>query len=255
MYNEDRYPENTAPEYTSSGHILIRPEDNPDKIMDHIIAAGYDKESCLTLEFEPFFTARLMTAGFLIMSAWVQSGTSIILALEPMHHLSRSVLFFEDLHQSRSAGRVLSRYELRAGVSLGPIMKKCQAVHGSGWLTDPLIELMRKIKKLHIANIQPFSFGVYRNGDLKAGEFGIISGRRHGSGTRYTGGIYTSYSGYHDESSAGTVQMILTARWLRERGFAFWDLGMPLPYKETLGARVLTTEEFITIWRKAKETG
>jgi hypothetical protein len=43
--------------------------------------------------------------------------------------------------------------------------------------------------------------------------------------------------------------MVLTARWLRDNGFAFWDLGMPLPYKTDLGAVNLNTKEFVKIYR------
>jgi Leu/Phe-tRNA-protein transferase len=63
--------------------------------------------------------------------------------------------------------------------------------------------------------------------------------------------VYTSYSGYRDEDSAGTVQMLLTGRYLRDRGFAFWDLGMPLDYKDRLGAKNLSPEEFVELFRSA----
>jgi Leu/Phe-tRNA-protein transferase len=65
-------------------------------------------------------------------------------------------------------------------------------------------------------------------------------------------GIYTSYSGYTDEDSAGTVQMALTGRWLRDQGFAFWDLGMPLEYKDRLGAVNLDSRQFVELWRRGR---
>ncbi|MDR2467566.1 MAG: GNAT family N-acetyltransferase, partial [Spirochaetaceae bacterium] len=83
------------------------------------------------------------------------------------------------------------------------------------------------------------SFGLYCNGRLVAGDFGSITGR-----------IYTSYSGYYDENNAGTVQMIHTAHYLRDNGYAFWNLGMPLSYKSRLGAPTLSLEKFIPLWRK-----
>jgi Leu/Phe-tRNA-protein transferase len=84
------------------------------------------------------------------------------------------------------------------------------------------------------------SFALYRNGKLVAGEFGIK-----------TGGVYTSYSGYYDEKNAGTVQMILTTMYLQEQGFAFFDLGMPLDYKNMLGARDISPQEFVSHFRAA----
>jgi Leu/Phe-tRNA-protein transferase len=228
--------------YTPSGHILISPGDDPDRIMDEIVATGYDMESCLAPDFDPDFAARLIAAGFLVMSVRTKKGNSTVIIPEPMHHLNRSVLLFDELHESRSAKRLLSRYELKAGAAFDTIIEKCRITYGDAWLTRELIDLLLKVRKLKKPDARLFSFGVYREGKLRAGEFGTISGR-----------VYTSYSGYHDENSAGTVQMILTAHWLRENGFAFWDLGMPLPYKETLGARVLNIENFLRLWRKARK--
>ncbi|MDR0389278.1 MAG: leucyl-tRNA--protein transferase, partial [Spirochaetaceae bacterium] len=66
------------------------------------------------------------------------------------------------------------------------------------------------------------------------------------------GSVYTSYSGYHDESNAGKAQMVLTARWLKERGFAFWDLGMPMQYKNKLGAENIGLKRFLELFRRAR---
>ena len=90
--------------------------------------------------------------------------------------------------------------------------------------------------------MRPVSFALYREGVLAAGEFGMAAGR-----------VYKSYSGYFKEKNAGTVQMILTSRWLEENGFAFWDLGMPLPYKLTLGAREISRGTFIKAFWNARE--
>ncbi|MDR1278030.1 MAG: GNAT family N-acetyltransferase [Treponema sp.] len=227
--------------YTPSGHIFITPQDNPRRIIDHILETGYEKEECLALEFDPAFALGLMAEGFLLMSGPVGMDTSVITALVPKHHVLRSVLFFEDLHQSRSIKRFLPRYVLRADADFDLIIDKCIAVHGDGWLTEPLVNLIRAVRARHDPRTRPFSFGLYREGKLRAGEFGVISGR-----------VYTSYSGYYEESSAGTVQMILLSRWLKAHDFAFWDLGMPLDYKAKLGARLLNTADFMRIFREAR---
>jgi Leu/Phe-tRNA-protein transferase len=63
------------------------------------------------------------------------------------------------------------------------------------------------------------------------------------------GRVYTSYSGYHEEDCSGTAQMLLTGRYLRDKGFAFWDLGMPLDYKDRLGAKNVSPAEFVNLFR------
>jgi Leu/Phe-tRNA-protein transferase len=134
----------------------------------------------------------------------------------------------------------LPRYELSINTDFDLIFERCVAAHGNGWLTEPLFDVIKKIRQDKNNKIKPFSFGVYRNGKLAAGEFGIVAGK-----------VYTSYSGYHDEKSAGKVQMILTAHYLRDNNFAFWDLGMPLQYKLDLGATLVDTESFLKIFREA----
>lgn len=47
------------------------------------------------------------------------------------------------------------------------------------------------------------------------------------------------------------IQMAALARILERCGFAFWDLGMDIPYKRDLGARELEREAFLERYREA----
>ena len=244
--------------YTSTGYLLISPADNCHRIVDAMLATGYNEEFCVALDFSPGFVARLMEAGFLVMSMKIdeeetggKADENPAYILLPKLHLVRSALFFENLRIKRSIRRFLGRYELRPNADFDRILDRCVQVHGADWLTPPLVESVRRIRKnalaahppdrpppLPAARAYPTSFALYRDGKLAAGEFGIIVGR-----------VYTSYSGYYDEDNAGTVQLIHTARYLRERGFAFFDLGMPLDYKTDLGAVRISPEEFVRLFR------
>ncbi|MDR1429216.1 MAG: GNAT family N-acetyltransferase [Spirochaetaceae bacterium] len=224
--------------YIPSGLALVSPGDNLDAVLDAIVQNGYGAEFCLTFSLERSFIAELMRAGFLVMSEYIGPEDIII---EPMHHLVRSVLFLDRVHEGKTIQRFLPGYEFAFDRDFDRIITRCAEVHGDGWLTKPLTEAIRAVKALGKKEAMPASFGVYRGGELKAGEFGVISG-----------GVYTSYSGYHDESNAGKAQMVLTARWLREQGFAFWDLGMPLEYKNKLGAANVSLKKFLSLFRKAR---
>jgi Leu/Phe-tRNA-protein transferase len=243
--------------------ILISPKDDPHRIVDLMLKTGYAEEFCAAVSFDPPFIARLMDAGFLVMSASRGGGQYILL---PKLHLVRSVLFFDRLHVKKSVRRFLPRYELRFDGDFDRILDRCVAIHGDDWLTPPLVDAIRALRAKPQSGFAsefrggarfghdapalsaargrgdggpwPVSFGVYRDGELRAGEFGVVSGP-----------VYTSYSGYYDEDNAGTVQMILTARFLRDRGFAFFDLGMPLDYKYDLGAQDLSPRHFVELFR------
>jgi Leu/Phe-tRNA-protein transferase len=120
-------------------------------------------------------------------------------------------------------------------------MERCVEVHDDAWLTFPLRQVIGQIYAKPNLPVRPISFGVYREGTLKAGEFGILAGK-----------VYTSYSGYYDEDNAGMVQMVLTAKYLEKLGLPFWDLGMPLDYKDDLGARNIKPLQFVELFRNGQ---
>ncbi len=93
--------------------------------------------------------------------------------------------------------------------------------------------------------LRAVSVALYKDGILVAGDLGIIIeiGDRK---------IYISITGYHDESCAGTVHLILIARYLAENGFALWDFGPSTnrwdPYKLRLGCEKMTTEAYLSLF-------
>ncbi|MDR1374004.1 MAG: GNAT family N-acetyltransferase [Treponema sp.] len=286
--------------HTQSGFIFITAEDDPDKIIDAMLQTNYTEEFCLASDFDAGFIAGLMAAGFLVMSTQIDYAVDGEDTEEPQYillpklHLERSVLFFPDLHETKTVRRLLKRYELRfdgpslssAGTEISGspggdenpapagagsstthtdfdrILERCVRVHGADWLTPPLLEKILEIRRTAAGNsggrprdkwISPYarrrgprktalpvSFGLYRDGKLVAGEFGTVMGR-----------VYTSYSGYRDEDSAGTAQLVLTGRYLRDAGYTFWDLGMPMDYKDRLGAVNVDPRRFVALYRGA----
>jgi Leu/Phe-tRNA-protein transferase len=244
--------------FTETGFLIILPRDNPGRIVDAMLETGYNEEFCVSLDFSPDFIARLMAAGFLVMSVKAYNDADADedaasaheavapepddqYILLPKLHLTRSALFFDKLHVKRSVRRYLGRYELRPDADFDFIVNRCQEIHGGDWLTGPLVAAIRNIRQNRLRGVYPMSFALYRNEKLVAGEFGVRSGN-----------VYTSYSGYYDENNAGTVQLILTARWLKENGFAFFDLGMPLEYKTDLGAQDICPGDFVALFRAAQ---
>jgi len=234
--------------YTSAGFLIIRPEDNPHRIVNALLETGYDKDFCVSPDFDSAFIARLMKAGFLAMSSRIldpdpeTENDADFFILLPRLHLIRSILFFDNLHIKKSIKRHLGRFELRPDADFDYILDRCIQVHGDDWLTPPLVAAIKNIRRDRLHGVYPTSFALYQNEKLVAGEFGVISGR-----------VYTSYSGYYDESNAGTVQLILTTRYLQEHNFAFFDLGMPMDYKTALGATDIGPQEFVTYFRAGQE--
>ena len=248
--------------YLPTGHIFIDPKDNCDRVVDAMLETNYSEEFCLARDFDEDFISRLMEAGFLVMSMELsdeqdetteEGGSSSesrlpmesFFILLPKLHLLRSALFFPELHIKKSIRPLLSCYDLRVNNDFDIILNKCVEIHGAAWLTPPLVEILKSMHQTSGSRTgmltKPVSFGVYRDGELLAGEFGITMGR-----------VYTSYSGYYEEDNAGTVQMILMAQWLDNIGFDFLDLGMPLDYKTGLGAQNISPGRFVELFRAAR---
>ena len=241
--------------YLPSGHVFIDPKDDCDRVVDALLATEYGEEFCLASfahgkqDFDEDFIGRLMEAGFLVMSMELrdepadgpEARTERFFILLPKLHLVRSALLFPDLHIKKSVRRFIPRYNLRVNTDFDLILDKCVQIHGTDWLTPPLTALLKNLRNRQDLRAMPVSFAVYREGELKAGEVGVVVGR-----------VYTSYSGYYEEDNAGTVQMILMTQWLEKTGFDFLDLGMPLNYKTALGAKNITPREFVELFRKAR---
>jgi Leu/Phe-tRNA-protein transferase len=243
--------------------ILIDKEDDPEAVVDYMLRTNYSEEFCYAVESSPDFVARLARAGFLVMSAkltlaaelgtgldeGLEGGENSCYILTPKLHITRDVLFFDKLHVTKTTRRIIRRgiYRLRFNTCYEHVVQRCIEKHGSGWLTTPLccaLEALHTVpRQVGGRLVQAVSFELFRrDGEggetLAAGEFGTLVGK-----------LYTSYSGYTDEDSAGDVQMALTAAALTAHGAPFWDLGMPLPYKEAMGCSTVDTRSFVQLWR------
>ena len=238
-------------QYTRSGHVFISANDDCNEVVDTMLVTGYDQDFCIADDFDPEFTARLMEAGFLVMSANIAGeNEKPYYILLPKLHLKRSALFYENLHIKKSIKKYINRYELCPDADFDRIIDRCVEKHGADWLTPPLVNNIKKIRTnakrkmlslLPAPYAYPASFALYRSDKLAAGEFGVVCGN-----------IYTSYSGFYEEDNAGTVQLILAAQYLKENGFLYFDLGMPMDYKTGLGAVDITDREFIGLFRNEK---
>jgi Leu/Phe-tRNA-protein transferase len=226
--------------FTQSGYIYIDKQDDLDVIVRVIGSESYDEEFCISQDFSPAFVASLMAKGFLVMSIETSDDESVTI-LMPKHHLVRNVLFFDQLHIGKSVKRFLHQYKLKVDDNFELMLNRCVETHGDGWLTKDLCATLISLWKNPIAPVKMFAFGLYRDDKLVAGEIGVVVGK-----------VYTSYSGFRTENNSGRVQMIKTAKYLEENGFAFWDLGMPLDYKYTFGAVDIFKHEFLERFKLAQ---
>eukprot|EP00486_Rosalina_sp_Unknown_P012589 CAMPEP_0201588732 /NCGR_PEP_ID=MMETSP0190_2-20130828/158342_1 /ASSEMBLY_ACC=CAM_ASM_000263 /TAXON_ID=37353 /ORGANISM="Rosalina sp." /LENGTH=242 /DNA_ID=CAMNT_0048041433 /DNA_START=457 /DNA_END=1185 /DNA_ORIENTATION=- len=80
------------------------------------------------------------------------------------------------------------------------------------------------------------------DGELVAGELGTS-----------VGSIYTSLTGFYNESGCGNVQLLVLGHLLQKCDFLLWDLGMFIEYKSSLGAGLLKRNDFLAKYRALRE--
>lgn len=193
-------------------------------------------EFCIALDWDAAFIADICRHGYMPMGE-VAQGRSILLIKS---HQKRSVLAFENLHLSRK----LKRYARTLNFSINHNFVGClQEIvahhHPDTWLVKPLCESLIQLHQKPLLGVAFHSIEIYENDHLVAGEIGYT-----------TGNIYSSLAGFHTKNGSGSVQLGILGLILTESGFAFWDLGMDLAYKQALGAQVLARKTFLQQWQQ-----
>jgi tetratricopeptide (TPR) repeat protein len=188
---------------------------------------------------------RLMDGGFYINYAGDIEEKIVVMP----RGCDRIVLLFPDLHIGETNRRHMKKYEksyeLRFESDFNAVMENVYR-HYKKKNENYLQFLLYFLTVINQStySTRAVSVALYKEGKLVAGELGVITGR-----------VYTSYTGYHDEPSAGTVQLIMLARYLIEKGYAFWDLGPSTfewdAYKLRLGAKKMSSEEYFSLFHKA----
>lgn len=222
------------------------------------VISPYHGDFCQTPLFHPRLLVQLMAEGFLPIAT---QG-----ALLPKLHLERSVISLQQqqqlnnnsnntttnsvtssLHISKSVRKKASQWTMRLNTRFQDVVKECHAQHDHCWLYPPLVDAFWFILQRggmdavvgqppRKARVQMHSVEVYNaaSGRLVAGELGYT-----------VGSMYTSLTGFSKENSAGSVQLAALGRLLQQNGFKWWDLGMDMAYKQTLGAFTMKRSAFV----------
>jgi Leu/Phe-tRNA-protein transferase len=238
--------------------IYIKEEKNIDLFLDVLLKMPNYKNwfMCMTISFNIEMINKFINAGYVILSQKIyiskKNYTSEIKYKKTRSYLSAiflcaliydsyPVLFLSNLKEPKITLKKFNNYELKVDIDFDKIIDKCSEIHGESWLTKPLRDCFKKIHKMY-KKINLISFGVYKNNELKAGEFGIISGK-----------MYVSYTGYYEESSAGTIQMIKMFKYLKNNGIICCNLfGPGYAYKYKFGTIDIDREKYIKLFREMK---
>jgi leucyl/phenylalanyl-tRNA---protein transferase len=143
----------------------------------------------------------------------------------------RSVLEFDDLHVSRSLGRVLRKgtYEVRVDEDFEGVIRAC-AEREETWINAEIIEAY---VRLHGAG-KAHSVEAYSEGNLVGGLYGVT-----------LGGAFMGESMFTRMRDASKVCFVHLVGCLRERDFRLLDCQIQNSHLASLGAHEIPETEFL----------
>jgi Leu/Phe-tRNA-protein transferase len=234
----------------------ISPVDLEEDFLLEKLYLNLDRTFYWTDDWDPDFYVALARAGFISISRQNPEHETLLL---PELQLRYAVLDWENLHISGHVQKLMrsgrleeEEIELHVIRDHQRVLDRVLDYHGrdSTWLTKPYRDLLGRLPTGERGDFALHGVELWsRKQDLLvAGEFGYTLGR-----------IYTSLSGFCTRPALewrgfGTLQMVLLAERLKERGFAFWNMGHPSQaYKCALGARLLDRRVFLDRWLGARD--
>lgn len=145
------------------------------------------------------------------------------------HHLKKMVIDFNEFKFPKKTRRYVRQqfgdYTLTFNKNFDLCAETLIAQYEETWVVPPLLDVLKTIHDNPDDEVSVDSVELWRGDELVAGELGFI-----------THNAYASLCGFHIEDNSGTVQMAALGMWLKENGFAYWDLGMEMDYKYVYGA-------------------
>jgi len=160
-------------------------------------------------------------------------------------HFERSIIYPLIINPGKTVRRNSKKYKISIDYDFDGVYRGVtNQFKDICWFKPQLYE---KIKTL-ICNKESLSsfhsFEVWNaNNELVAGDIGVVIGSR-----------YLSMTGFYSESGAGTVLLYCIGKILDKFNFEVWDLGMDLPYKERLGAMVISRKKFLDLVKLTRKT-
>jgi leucyl/phenylalanyl-tRNA--protein transferase len=143
----------------------------------------------------------------------------------------RSVLEFEDLHVSRSLGRVIRKgtYEVRLDEDFEGVVRAC-ADREETWINA---EIVRAYVRLHQAG-KAHSVEAYHGGELAGGLYGVA-----------LGGAFMGESMFARMPDASKVCFVHLVGRLRGRGYELLDCQIQNDHLARLGAKEIPESEYL----------
>ena len=148
----------------------------------------------------------------------------------------RFVIFFDELHVSRSMRRVLRREDLRVSMDTDfpGVIERCATTPRRGqlgtWITRDMRSAYTTLHALGYAH----SCEVRQDGELVGGVYGVALGR-----------VFFGESMFSRVSNASKIALIRLCRFLAHYDYHFFDAQLHTSHVERLGGREIARSDFL----------
>ena len=156
----------------------------------------------------------------------------------------RFVLFFDEIHVSRSMARLLRQGSFRFTLdeAFEGVIHACAVTPRRGqvgtWITEDMELGYRRLRELGFAH----SCEVWNGDQLVGGLYGVCIGR-----------MFFGESMFSHEDNASKAALITLSGFLREQEFDMMDTQLHTPHVERMGGRAIPRSEFLQIVRERVE--
>jgi len=156
----------------------------------------------------------------------------------------RLVLDLSEFKISKSLKKTINKniFEIKFDTNFKEVMNQCSKINREGqegtWILPETIEAYTKLFEMKFAH----SFEAYYNGELVGGGYGINIGN-----------IFCGESMFSKMNDASKVALYYLVQRLKQNDFILIDCQIPTPHLESLGAKKIPREEFLSLVARSKE--
>ena len=155
----------------------------------------------------------------------------------------RTVIFFDELHVSRSLRKEWKRdtFDFTIDANLGAVIRACASSprpdQVGTWISPQLVQAYTRFPEAH-------SLEVWQEGSCVGGLYGVDAG-----------GVFTGESMFHLVPNASKIALLKMIEYLREAGCTWIDCQVMTPHMEALGAREIPRTQFLDLLAEAQAAG
>lgn len=158
----------------------------------------------------------------------------------------RAVLFFDEIHTSRSLARArrLSTLRMTIDADFRGVIRACAEAARPGqegtWIFPEIVEAYERLHDLGHAH----SAEAWEGDALVGGIYGVDMG-----------GAFGGESMFYRRPNASKLALLHLADHLRARGLEWMDIQVMTPHMEALGAREIRRSEFLDLLKETQGRG